>query len=137
MVLCVDKNIKTTIIEPSYRIADHILIYYRNADHIFTYIIVLICRDILQIGNAVINDETDIRGMYDYFGTHALISDETTKNIQTYCNFSSNDNNQSNECDAASAEVNKDIAYINIYNIYAPSCFHKSTTTKPKKPSVS
>ncbi|KAK3422974.1 hypothetical protein EUGRSUZ_G03332 [Eucalyptus grandis] len=41
----------------------------------------------ILIGNAAINSETDERGMYEYFATHALISQETWYAIQKYCDF--------------------------------------------------
>jgi serine carboxypeptidase-like clade 2 len=91
----------------------------------------------LQIGNAVINPETDGIGMYDYLGSHAIISDVLVHKVRTHCNFSFNATPQSDECNEAVDEVRKDTHHIDIYNIYAPSCFHKSTTAKPKKPSVS
>uniref|UniRef100_A0A5B7A9P3 Carboxypeptidase n=1 Tax=Davidia involucrata TaxID=16924 RepID=A0A5B7A9P3_DAVIN len=88
------------------------------------------------IGNAVINDETDVRGMYEFFATHALVSDETSHQIQKYCDFSSNATAQADECDVASNEANKDVNNIDIYNIYAPLCVSSNLTAKPKKPSL-
>ena len=41
----------------------------------------------MQIGNAWIDDNTSIMGMFDYFWTHALNSDETNEGIHQYCNF--------------------------------------------------
>ena len=91
----------------------------------------------MQIGNAVINDETDTRGMYDYFATHALIPDRVMSQIQKYCNFSPDASNQSRVCIAALESVGPNIGSINIYNIYAPLCFSTNITSRPKKASVS
>ncbi|XP_028112472.1 serine carboxypeptidase-like 40 isoform X1 [Camellia sinensis] len=88
------------------------------------------------IGNAVINDETDTKGLVDYFASHALISDQTSYEIQKYCDFSPNATTQSNECDTAITEAVKDIANIDIYNIYAPLCTSFNVTPFPKKASV-
>ncbi|KAK8639821.1 hypothetical protein V6N13_138188 [Hibiscus sabdariffa] len=88
----------------------------------------------ILIGNAVINDETDSKGMYDYLGSHALISDETVDGINKYCSFSSEET--STECDAVNEEIARDIYYLDIYNIYAPLCHNSSLTVIPKKPSV-
>ena len=88
----------------------------------------------LQIGNAVINDETDNLGMYDYFASHALISDKTLYQIKKHCDFGTL---SSNECKAVSTEVDNDLENIDIYNIYAPLCHSSNLTKKPKKPSVS
>jgi serine carboxypeptidase-like clade 2 len=91
----------------------------------------------IQIGNAVINDETDERGMYDYLATHAIISDQDAYQITKYCDFSSNASTQSTECNTASEAISKDIDNIDIYNIYAPSCTSSKLTARPKKVSVS
>jgi serine carboxypeptidase-like clade 2 len=91
----------------------------------------------MQIGNAVINDETDTQGMYDYFATHALIPDRVVSQIQKYCDFSPNAGNQSPMCIAALEAVFPNIGNINIYNIYAPLCFSTNITSRPKKASVS
>lgn len=90
-----------------------------------------------QIGNAVINDETDTLGMYDYFGSHALISYEAIQKIRESCDFSPNTTTQSEACNSVDGQINKALSYINIYSIYAPSCFSTNTTAKPKRASVS
>ncbi|KAJ7949231.1 Carboxypeptidase [Quillaja saponaria] len=89
----------------------------------------------ILVGNAVINDDTDQRGMYDFLASHAIISDHAA-NLLKQCDFSSNATTQSSECDAGSEEASKDILYISIYNIYAPSCFNSNLTAQPKKGSI-
>lgn len=88
------------------------------------------------IGNAVINDETDQSGMYEYFATHALTSDETWYAIQKYCNFSPNVTNQVDQCNSALNEADNDVSSIDIYNIYAPLCFSSNLTSLPKKANI-
>ncbi|KAK6933925.1 Peptidase S10, serine carboxypeptidase [Dillenia turbinata] len=90
----------------------------------------------IMIGNAAINDETDLKGMYDYFGTHAIASPRTIQDIQKYCDFSPNATTQPTQCEQASSQVNRDIDYLNIYNIYAPLCLSSNLTSKPKKASI-
>lgn len=90
----------------------------------------------LQIGNAVINDETDTIGMYDYFGSHAIISDETASTIRNDCNFSPNAITQPDTCIDATNDADYNIEALDIYNIYAPLCFDGNLTRKPKKTSV-
>ncbi|KAL3814784.1 hypothetical protein ACJIZ3_016052 [Penstemon smallii] len=85
------------------------------------------------IGNAVINDETDVQGMYEYFASHAIISDETWEQIAKYCDFSPNATTQTDLCSEAAKEVDKNTNDIDIYNIYAPMCHNTSLTRKPKK----
>lgn len=90
---------------------------------------------IVQIGNAVINDATDSAGMWDYLASHAIISDQAAYDINKVCDFSSD--NLTSECNSVADEVDNDLSYIDLYNIYAPLCKNDSLTTKPKKPSVS
>ena len=92
---------------------------------------------IMQIGNAVINDETDEQGMVDYLGSHAIISDQDVYQIHKYCDFSPNATTQSRECEASYGALEDNIIDINVYNIYAPMCFSSDVTTRPKKASVS
>ncbi|KVI00809.1 serine carboxypeptidase-like 40 [Cynara cardunculus var. scolymus] len=87
----------------------------------------------ILIGNAVINDETDTMGMYDYFGSHALISDETSYDIRKYCNFSADALTQPDKCIDATTDADYNIEVLDIYNIYAPLCFDGNLTIKPKK----
>ncbi|CAI9769456.1 unnamed protein product [Fraxinus pennsylvanica] len=88
------------------------------------------------IGNAVINDETDTKGMYDYFASHAIISDETWNKIQKYCDFTPNSSEESDECTDATDEADTNVNSIDIYNIYAPLCSNTSITDEPKKASI-
>ncbi|XP_043693843.1 serine carboxypeptidase-like 40 [Telopea speciosissima] len=90
----------------------------------------------IMIGNAVINDETDQKGMYEYFWTHALTSDEAYYLIKKYCDFSSNANSQSSQCIQGANEANIDTSSLDIYNIYGPLCFSSNLTDPPKKASV-
>lgn len=82
----------------------------------------------------MINDETDEIGMYDYFQTHALISDETIDQIHKHCDFSANATEETYECKKAMDVADHDsIDHINIYNIYAPLCLSEDLTSNPKR----
>ncbi|KAF3956590.1 hypothetical protein CMV_018292 [Castanea mollissima] len=74
----------------------------------------------IAIGNAWIDDNTGQAGMYDYFWTHALNSDETNAGIHKYCNFITD--NFSSECDDYQTRGDLETGDIDIYNIYAPAC---------------
>ncbi|KAK4379735.1 hypothetical protein RND71_001597 [Anisodus tanguticus] len=76
----------------------------------------------IMIGNAVINYETDKRGMYEYYASHGLIPDEILEQIERYCNFSDKALPQSHECDDAINIAIADTDPIDLYNIYAPLC---------------
>nr|CAD1833575.1 unnamed protein product [Ananas comosus var. bracteatus] len=90
----------------------------------------------VMMGNAVINDETDTRGMYDYFWTHALISDEAIGAIHKSCNFSADSGDQSQRCLQALESIQ--LGNLDIYNIYAPLCLSPgiANSQHPKRPSV-
>ncbi|KAI8545880.1 hypothetical protein RHMOL_Rhmol07G0071800 [Rhododendron molle] len=88
------------------------------------------------IGNAVINDLTDNIGMVDYFGSHALISDQAQLQIQKHCNLSDDDAaDVSAECSSGLTEANRVFDDIDVYNIYGPVCFSPNLTAKPIKAS--
>ncbi|KAL3497360.1 hypothetical protein ACH5RR_040092 [Cinchona calisaya] len=89
----------------------------------------------ILIGNAVINDETDDKGMYDYFATHALISRETSSKIHKSCDFSPNVN-ATDECHNILAVADEVFGEVDIYNIYYPRCFNNDLTTIPKRTSI-
>ncbi|KVH97340.1 Peptidase S10, serine carboxypeptidase [Cynara cardunculus var. scolymus] len=74
----------------------------------------------ILIGNAVINDYTDSIGMYDYLGSHAILSDDTIDQIRKYCDFSSNATTQSDECNQANNDANRDLEHINLQGTIHP-----------------
>ncbi|KQK14883.1 serine carboxypeptidase II-3 [Brachypodium distachyon] len=92
----------------------------------------------IMIGNAVINDWTDSKGMYDFFWTHALISDDTADAINKNCNFTAAGAGaaSSDLCDEASGEANESLRDIDIYNIYAPVCQSDKLVSPPNTPSI-
>lgn len=91
----------------------------------------------ILIGNAVINDETDTRGMYEYFASHALISDEVEAEIQKQCKFTIPESEETDECKMAGSIADYDAhSHIDIYAIYAPLCHNTNLTSKPKRPSL-
>ncbi|XP_026439799.1 inositol transporter 4-like [Papaver somniferum] len=81
----------------------------------------------LKIGNAWIDFETGVKGMYDFFWTHALISDEVNQGIQLNCNFST-PNAVTEKCEEYLDEADDLVEDIFIFDIYAPLCFSSSTT---------
>ena len=88
------------------------------------------------IGNAVINDDTDEKGMYDYLATHVIISDEANNKIQKYCDFSPNATKPSSQCNEGYNSASISLDPIDIYNIYGPLCHNSNLTVQPKKASI-
>lgn len=79
----------------------------------------------MQIGNAVLNDETDQLGMVEYAWSHAIISDELYAAVTKDCNFFKEDSNSENSSSTCSPAVKAFLqAYsdIDIYSIYTPVC---------------
>ncbi|XP_004502015.1 serine carboxypeptidase 1-like [Cicer arietinum] len=78
----------------------------------------------ISIGNAWIDDATSLKGLYDYFWTHALNSDQTHELIDKYCDFTSE--KISAICVNATEKALIEKGHIDFYNIYAPQCHDSS-----------
>ncbi|KAI4328624.1 hypothetical protein L6164_020960 [Bauhinia variegata] len=88
----------------------------------------------LMIGNALMDDETDQKGMIDYAWDHAVISDGLYENIKKKCNFSMP--KPTHECNI---ELNKyfDVyKIIDMYSLYAPTCPSDNNSTRRKRPVI-
>ncbi|KAL4638285.1 serine carboxypeptidase-like 35 isoform X2 [Castanea sativa] len=83
-----------------------------------------------MIGNAVINDATDLSGMFEYAWSHAIISDKLYNDIVKECNFRSD--NQTRNCGNHIRGFLEAYSAIDIYNIYAPICLTSLSRTSPK-----
>ncbi|KAF8405073.1 hypothetical protein HHK36_009970 [Tetracentron sinense] len=80
----------------------------------------------IAIGNALIDDSTYAMGMYDYFWTHALNSEEANAGIHENCDFVNE--NTSTKCDLFQGQGQTEKGRIYIYNIYAPRCHYTEQT---------
>ncbi|KAK1418273.1 hypothetical protein QVD17_27416 [Tagetes erecta] len=89
----------------------------------------------IAIGNAVIDDESALKGIYDYWWTHALISDATHDAIFKYCDFASD--TFSEMCNNITSQASIEIGDIDIYNIYAPICLTPTQTNTSSVPAGS
>ncbi|OIW03442.1 hypothetical protein TanjilG_14667 [Lupinus angustifolius] len=81
----------------------------------------------IAIGNGWIDDNTCSKGMYHYFWTHALNSDETYEGIGKHCDF--DNGNFSSECYKYQSISDDEIGDLDIYNVYAPPCNSAATKT--------
>ncbi|CAI8606347.1 unnamed protein product [Vicia faba] len=81
----------------------------------------------IAVGNGWIDDNLCMKGMYDYYWTHALNSDETHYGIEKHCHFKSF--NESNECVGYQNKADDELGNIDNYNIYAPVCDSSVTET--------
>ncbi|CDP16358.1 unnamed protein product [Coffea canephora] len=89
----------------------------------------------ILIGNAVINDETDTKGLIDYFASHALISPESSRKLHEDCKFSS-DAETSDGCNDIVTKLRTIAGNIDIYSIYYPLCLDGNLTSIPKMFSI-
>ena len=81
----------------------------------------------LQMGNAYVDGNTNTKAKFDYYWSHALISDEAYENIKSKCNFANKI--YTAECDAALMSAHAEMGDLDPYNIYAPLCQGPSNAT--------
>ncbi|XP_019230874.1 PREDICTED: serine carboxypeptidase II-3-like, partial [Nicotiana attenuata] len=84
----------------------------------------------IATGNALIDDETTSTGSYDFYWTHALISDEVHEGIVLNCNFSAETTSE-----ACNEYINQAVSCrgnIDNYDIYAPLCYPQANTSLPR-----
>ncbi|KAJ4836417.1 hypothetical protein Tsubulata_031095, partial [Turnera subulata] len=74
----------------------------------------------IAIGNAWIDDNTGVKGRFDFYWTHALSSDETYAAINKNCDFVTG--NFSDLCIKCLQQAYDESGDINVNNIYAPLC---------------
>ncbi|KAF8022939.1 hypothetical protein BT93_F0452 [Corymbia citriodora subsp. variegata] len=74
----------------------------------------------IAIGNALIDENMFLKGMYEFFWTHALNSDETHAGIMKNCDFVTG--KSSIACDEYQDRGDQEPGDLDIYNIYAPLC---------------
>ncbi|GLT49967.1 hypothetical protein SLA2020_234870 [Shorea laevis] len=79
------------------------------------------------VGNALLDDDTDQRGMIDYAWNHAVISDRVYHDVKVNCNFSSP--NTTDACDAALNKYFHVYKIIDMYSLYAPTCVNGTAST--------
>ncbi|TMW85269.1 hypothetical protein EJD97_023415 [Solanum chilense] len=84
----------------------------------------------IATGNALLDDETRNSGSYDFYWTHALISDEVHDGIVKNCNFST-ETSTSEACDKYTSEADSCQANIYSYNTYSQLCNSSSYTSLP------
>ncbi|KAL7585867.1 hypothetical protein Lser_V15G45801 [Lactuca serriola] len=87
----------------------------------------------IALGNAYVDSETENTGMYDYFWSHAIISDEIHEGILSNCNFSEAAGTITETCEDYLSQAKAARSNIYFYDIYAPLCSSSSNTT----PSIS
>ncbi|XP_071729974.1 serine carboxypeptidase 1-like [Rutidosis leptorrhynchoides] len=82
----------------------------------------------IALGNAYVDDETENTGMFEFFWTHALISDKIHDGIISNCNFSQGAV-ETESCDDYTSQAFDAFSNIYFYDIYAPLCSPYSNST--------
>ncbi|KAJ8433446.1 hypothetical protein Cgig2_017406 [Carnegiea gigantea] len=80
-----------------------------------------------MLGNALLDDDTDQRGLVDYAWDHAVISDRVYYELKKNCDFSKK--NLSSACNKALNEFFNTYRLIDIYSLYTPICIENQTTS--------
>ncbi|XP_010493441.1 PREDICTED: serine carboxypeptidase-like 34 [Camelina sativa] len=81
----------------------------------------------LMIGNALLDDETDQKGMIDYAYDHAVISDALYEKVNQHCDFKLE--HVSKECNGALDEYFDVYKILDMYSLYSPKCVPTSTNS--------
>lgn len=75
----------------------------------------------MQVGNAVTDNYYDNLGTVTYWWSHAMISDQTYRQLMSTCDF--HRQKESDECESVySYAMDQEFGNIDQYNIYAPPC---------------
>ncbi|KAH7286719.1 hypothetical protein KP509_32G019800 [Ceratopteris richardii] len=79
----------------------------------------------ILIGNAVVDDALDMKGLIDYAWSHAIVSDSFYKNISSGCDFTLT--SWSTECGTLVGSLFSKYRPINIYDIFSDVCVDSSS----------
>eukprot|EP01018_Ginkgo_biloba_P005827 Gb_35188 [translate_table: standard] len=76
-----------------------------------------------MVGNAVTNDFHDRIGIFEYMWSHGLISDNTYRKLNIFCDFSSLVH-PSHLCEVALDHADSEMGKIDPYSIFTPLCLN-------------
>ncbi|KAJ0971758.1 hypothetical protein J5N97_019717 [Dioscorea zingiberensis] len=79
----------------------------------------------IAIGNAYVSDNHNVKGVYEYYWSRSLISNETYNQVVLNCDF--DNGNYSSECLDAKDLADEEHGQLDFYNIYAPLCSDSSS----------
>ncbi|XP_070055923.1 serine carboxypeptidase-like 34 [Nicotiana tomentosiformis] len=78
----------------------------------------------IMVGNALMDDETDQKGMIDYAWDHAVISDHLYHSIKRVCNFSLE--HPGDDCDDLLNQYFAVYKIVDMYSLYVPTCVNSN-----------
>ncbi|KAJ1265880.1 hypothetical protein BS78_08G107300 [Paspalum vaginatum] len=82
-----------------------------------------------MVGNAVTNDETDYKGMFESWWNHGIISDATYRLLRASCLKNDSIIHPSPACDNATDVASVEQGDIDMYSIYTPLCNQTSSSS--------
>ena len=85
----------------------------------------------VQVGNALTDDFNDYHGVFQYMWTTGLISDQTYKLLNIFCDSQSFEH-PSSECQKILDIASNELGNIDPYSIFTPSCTGSFTLSKNK-----
>uniref|UniRef100_A0A6N2LYM9 Carboxypeptidase n=1 Tax=Salix viminalis TaxID=40686 RepID=A0A6N2LYM9_SALVM len=86
------------------------------------------------IGNALLDDETDQKGMIEYAWDHAVISDHLYHDIKHKCNFS--EKHPSHGCRNSLRQYFNVYRIIDMYSLYSPRCVSSNFSNGRERPLI-
>ncbi|KAJ6682447.1 SERINE PROTEASE FAMILY S10 SERINE CARBOXYPEPTIDASE [Salix koriyanagi] len=86
------------------------------------------------IGNALLDDETDQKGMIEYAWDHAVISDRLYHDIKHKCNFS--EKHPSHGCRNSLRQYFGVYRIIDMYSLYSPRCVSINFSNGRERPHI-
>ncbi|KAJ6353523.1 hypothetical protein OIU76_002523 [Salix suchowensis] len=86
------------------------------------------------IGNALLDDETDQKGMIEYAWDHAVISDRLYHDIKHKCNFS--EKHPSHGCRNSLRQYFGVYRIIDMYSLYSPRCVSINFSNGRERPLI-
>ncbi|KAL9261073.1 Serine carboxypeptidase-like 34-like protein [Drosera capensis] len=87
-----------------------------------------------MVGNALMDDETDQKGMISYAWDHAVLSTAVYDKVQQNCNFTLE--NVSKTCTSALNEYFSVYKVIDMYSLYTPTCVESSNSSSRQRTAI-
>ncbi|GAB2275292.1 Serine carboxypeptidase-like 34 [Dionaea muscipula] len=86
-----------------------------------------------MIGNALMDDETDQKGMILFAWDHAVLSTGVYDQVMINCDFAKEDAKTNPACSAALSEYFSLYKIIDMYSLYTPSCVEGSNSSRQQQ----
>jgi hypothetical protein len=102
-----------------------------NNQIVHKFMTLFVLMSILQVGNALTDDFHDHYGIFQYMWTTGLISDQTYKLLNIFCDFESFVH-PSPQCDKTLDIASTEAGNIDSYSIFTPTCHSSFASSRNK-----